>query len=252
MLWPSPQADVDPTAVYAADHRPGTETRPWLLANMIASADGSATDPSGRSGGLGGAADKAVFAAIRGVADVIVAGSATVISEDYGPSRPSPAVVQQRLDRGQTARPRIAVVSGSLTIDPERRLFRDAPPDARPIVLTHRRADAQRRRNLESVAEVLTVGDEHVDWPLAIEALGATVGARVVLCEGGPTTVALLVEHDLLDELCLTIAPTLLAGDGSRIVQGPASPAPRYLALDHLLTEDDFLFLRYVRDRTKS
>ena len=44
-------------------------------------ADGSATDTGGRSGGLAGPADKAMFAAIRGVADVIVAGAATVTTE---------------------------------------------------------------------------------------------------------------------------------------------------------------------------
>ena len=90
--WPTPsegEDDLDPVAVVAAEARPAPPGRPWVLANMIASADGSATDAGGRSGGLGGPADKAVFGAVRAIADVVVAGAATVMAEDYGPSHSS-------------------------------------------------------------------------------------------------------------------------------------------------------------------
>ena len=49
----------------------------WVLINMIATVDG-ATAVDGRSGGLGGAADKAVFAGVRALANVILAGAGTV------------------------------------------------------------------------------------------------------------------------------------------------------------------------------
>jgi riboflavin biosynthesis pyrimidine reductase len=248
MLWPSPQDDVDPVAVYAADRRPATATRPWVMVNMIATVDGGAADANGLTGDLGGPADKAVFSAIRAVADIIVAGAATVTAEDYGPSRPSAAVVEQRVSRGQQPRPRIAVVTGSLSVAPDRRLFRDATPDARPLVLTAAQADPGRRRALEAVADVRVAGDAHVDWPTAVDVLRAA-GAEVVLCEGGPRTNAELVRHDLVDEMCLTIAPTLVAGPATRIVHGPAPVGPRGLALDRVLAEGDFLFLRYVRNR---
>jgi riboflavin-specific deaminase-like protein len=248
MLWPSTHDDVDPIAVYAADRRSAT-ARPWVMVNMITTVDGSAAGASGVSGDLGGPADKKVFSAIRAVADVIVAGSATITTEDYGPSRPSPSVTQQRLARGQAARPRLAVVTGSLRVNPEQRLFRDATPDARPIVLTTERADPRRRRALEAVSEVRTAGVEQVDWPRAIDVLHSTAGARVVLCEGGPRTNSQLVAHDLVDELCVTVAPMLLSGTGSRIIHGPGLPAPLGLTLDRVLTEDGYLFLRYVRDR---
>ena len=78
----SPETDV--AFAYATDARPAPEGRPWVLANMISSLDGAATLASGTSGGLGGAADKQVFAAIRAVADVILVGAGTVAAEDYG------------------------------------------------------------------------------------------------------------------------------------------------------------------------
>jgi riboflavin biosynthesis pyrimidine reductase len=95
MLWPTPRrggaersrnpADVDPAVVYGADSRKPVGDRPWVLANMIASIDGAATDPTGRSAGLGGPADLRVFSAIRAVADVVLAGAGTVRTERYGP-----------------------------------------------------------------------------------------------------------------------------------------------------------------------
>jgi riboflavin biosynthesis pyrimidine reductase len=216
---------------------------------MVASADGSAVDPNGRSGDLGGPGDKAVFSALRAVADVIVAGARTVIAEDYGPGRPTPAVRRARRARGQAEAPRIAVVTASLGIDPHHRLFLEARPEARPIVVTIDRADPARRRALDAVAEVVTAGEDRVDWQRALTALGSVTGARTVLCEGGPTTVGQLVDADLVDELCLTIAPGMLAGPGPRIAHGPLAGPWRQHALDRVLIEDGALFLRYVRDR---
>jgi riboflavin biosynthesis pyrimidine reductase len=249
MIWPDPRGDVDPVGVYADDERVGVGGRPWLLANMIASADGSAADAEGRSGGLGGPADKDLFAAIRGVADVIVAGAATVVTENYGPGRPPAAVRDRRLARGQSPAPRIAVITAALSIEPEHRLFRDPPADARPLVLTVEQADAGRRRTLEAVAEVHTVGDTRVDWARALDVLRSATDATVVLCEGGPHTIGQLVADDLLDELCLTVAPTLVGGDGPRIAVGSRRPGSRPLTLDRVLVADDYLFLRYLRQR---
>ncbi len=251
-LWPAPPGgddDLDPVAVVAADDRPPPPGRPWVLANMIASADGSATDTGGRSGGLAGPADKAMFAAIRGVADVIVAGAATVTTEDYGPSRPSTRVREQRAARGQSPTPRIAVTTASLAIEPTRRLFADALPEARPLVLTVASADPARRRALEEVADVHVVGDEQVDWARAFALLHDELGARVVVCEGGPVTLGQLVADDLLDELCLTMAPTMVAGTGPRIAHGKAPVVGRHHSLARVLADDGNLFLRYVRAR---
>lgn len=248
MIWPTFERDVDPVAVHAADDRHGPDGRPWLLVNMIATVDGAAADAQGLTGNLGGPGDRAVFSALRGIADVIVAGAGTVIAEDYGPSRPRAEIVDQRIARGQQPRPRIAVVTGSLAIQPDRRLFREATDEVRPIILTTARAEATRRRALEAVADVHTAGEDRVDWPAAVDVLGS-LGARVVLCEGGPITNAGLIEHDLVDEFCLTVAPSLVAGPATRIVEGPAPSAPRGLVLDRVLIEDGFLFLRYTRTK---
>ena len=249
MILPTSVDGVDPAGTYGHDVRPGHADRPRVVVNMVASVDGSAIDAGGLSGGLSGGADKAVFSAIRAVADVIVAGAATVVAEDYGPSRPAAPIRRQRLARGQSEVPRIAVVSGSLRLDPGQRLFRETTPDTRPIVLTADAADPARRAALEAVADVHAVGRDQVDWDRALERLHAVTGARVVLCEGGPRTVAQLVAADLIDEMCVTFSPELVGGPGPRLAQGPFGAVGLALVLDRVLTEDGYLFLRYLRDR---
>ncbi len=252
MIWPAHVRDIDPVALHAADERHGPGGRPWVAVNMIATVDGAAADAQGLTGNLGGPGDRAVFSALRGIADIIVAGSGTVIAEDYGPSRPRAEIVAQRTARGQQPRPRIAVVSTSLGIAPDSRLFREASAEARPIVLTAAAADPDRRRALEAVADVHVAGDDQVDWPSAVGVLGA-LGARVVLCEGGPRTNAGLIAHDLIDEMCVTIAPALVGGPATRIVHGPRPAAPRGLDLDRVVIDDEgFLFLRYIRTQDVS
>ncbi len=127
------EADVDAAGLYAADHRPPGPDRPWVAVNMVASVDGAVT-VEGRSGGLSSPGDKAIFFALRSVADVILVGAGTVRAENYGPPRISPEDQAARQARGQAPVPTIAVVSGRLDLDPGHRLFVDSP--TRPVILT--------------------------------------------------------------------------------------------------------------------
>ncbi len=249
--------DVDPADVYGADSRPPFGDRPWVLVNMIASVDGAATDPTGRSAGLGGPADLRVFSAIRGVADIVLAGAGTVRTERYGPARMLPSQEEARRIRGQSPRPRIAVVTRSLALDLELPLFREASEEYRPIVITttagldrvRSSGGAIATRDLAMVAEIVVAGDQSVDWETALRALRTTARAGVLLVEGGPNTNAQLVAADLVDELCLTVSPQLAGADGLRILSGFDADAPPRLMLDRVLLEDDYLFLRYLRVR---
>ena len=51
-------------------------------------------------------------------------------------------------------------------------------------------------------------------------------GVRTVLCEGGPALNGGLAAAGLVDELCLTVAPLLAAGDAKRLVDGPVLARP--------------------------
>ncbi len=242
-LYPDPMAEVDAADAYAAD-RARPDERPWLMLNMVASADGAAAI-DGRSGGLGGPADRAVFSALRGLADVILVAAGTARAENYGPPHVSEATRRQRRTRGQTDAPRMALVTRSMDLELGSPLFTQA--ETPPLVLTAESAPPDRRTAASEVAEVVVLGQQSVDLERALVEIGRT-GAAVVLAEGGPSLNGQLVAGDSIDELCLTVSPLLIGGDSLRIARGGHAMS-RSLELAHVLTEDDLLFLRYVRSR---
>ena len=93
-LFPEPVGSVEPLDVYR--DLPVVESRPAVRLNMISSVDGS-TALDGRSGGLGGPADRKVFAALRSLADVVLVAAGTVRAENYGPGSLPIAVVSGSL-----------------------------------------------------------------------------------------------------------------------------------------------------------
>lgn len=248
-LFPPPDpaaagTEVDVARAYAIPPRPSPDGRPWVLLDMVASVDG-ATAAEGRSGGLGGAGDKAVFRSLRGIADVILVGSGTFTTEGYGPPRLAADLQQSRIQRGQPAQPRIAVATGRLGLDLAGAAFTDSP--TRPIVVTVASADADRRAKAAAVADVLVCGPgPRIDLADAMGRLGQA-GAAVVLCEGGPTLNADLMAAGLVDEICLTVSPLVAGGGSHRIIADAQLAAPVRFDLAHVLEQDDFLFLRYVR-----
>jgi riboflavin-specific deaminase-like protein len=241
----------DLTAVIT-EERPAFPDRPWVLANFVASLDGAATGPDEKSGTLSGPADKAMFQALRAAADVVLAGAGTVRTENYGPARLTEEQQELRRAQGRAALPRLAVVSASLRLDPQARFFAEAPADQRPFVLTTRAAvtdAADRAAEIAEVATIVEAGETMVDWGLALRRLHDEQSVDVLLTEGGPTVVGQLVTVDLLDEMCLTVAPLLAGGDGPRIVEGAHITQTLPQHLGRVMTSDGFLFLRYLRAR---
>lgn len=209
--------------------------------NMIASLDGAAFF-DGVAAPLSDPTDQNLLLTLRGYADVILVGAGTVRAEGYGPVRLSQAqLAERRQHRGAEPLPRIAVVTH--TGDLPTSLFAD--PAQRPILVTTARL-AGSRPELRSRADFLIAGDTAVDVEAAVEALRA-MGLRRVLCEGGPTLLDELVADDLVDEMCLTVSPTLAATPVTSRPGAPALSVPARMALGHAVTVDDYVYLRYVR-----
>jgi len=240
-LLPVPSESVDLVELYGRLGR-SPSGRPKVRVNMIASVDGAAA-VAGRSGGLGGPADRAVFAALRSLADVILVGASTVRDEGYGPVRLDDDARARRVGWGLPPVPPIAVVTRSCQLGWDTPLFRAA--EVRPVVVTTRSAADADRERAAAVAEVVVAGDRDVDLVAALAALRDR-GADNVLAEGGPSINGQLVVAGLVDELCVTVAPTVVGGDARRIVAGGAT-RPVGLELRHVLEADGYLFLRYRR-----
>jgi riboflavin biosynthesis pyrimidine reductase len=243
VLLPGPADEVDVHAFYAVD---------WvevggLRVNFIASVDGAAS-AAGKSAGLQTPGDNLIFAALRDLADVVVAGAGTVTTEGYRAiTVPEPRRSIRRAYGLRDALP-TAVVSRALRLDPSASLFVDARGESRTIVLTCEAAPGERRAALERVADVVICGGQAVE-PASARAALEERGHFRILSEGGPTSFADLVAGGVVDELCLSVSPLLVGPGPARVTAGMAWELPAGLRLTGLLEEDGALFLRYRVDR---
>ncbi|WP_410640006.1 pyrimidine reductase family protein [Amycolatopsis sp. lyj-346] len=241
-VWPGSTGELTAADLETIYAYPAGLSRPWVQVNFVASADG-AVEIDTTSAGLSHAADREVFLLGRDLADVILVGAGTVRAENYRGVVAGAKRRERRRRLGFAGVPPIAVVTRTANLDPASRLFTETAVP--PIVVTTDTADT---RALEAAgAEVLRAGAEDVDLARALDLLAAR-GLRRVGCEGGPGLFARLVAADLVDQLCLTVAPLLVAGPAGRIAAGAAPAVPRRLALASILVEDGFTFLRYRRD----
>ncbi|MGA5158838.1 pyrimidine reductase family protein [Streptomyces pseudogriseolus] len=225
---------------------PGPEgPAPWLRGNMVSTLDGAAQH-EGRSQPISCPADMRIFGVLRALADAVVVGAETVRQEGYRPARARAEFAAAREAAGQGPAPAIAVVSASLDLDFSLPLF--TSPLVPTLVITGAAADPERVAAAgKAGARVVVAGEgAGVDPARAVRAL-AGLGHTRMLTEGGPRLLGQLIAAGVLDELCLTVAPMVTAGDAQRIAGGPTVTLPRRFTLSSMLEEDGFLFTRYRR-----
>lgn len=235
-------AEADVAAAYEVADR----ARPHLRANFVTSLDG-AVEVDGASKQLSTTDDSLVFGLLRMLADAVLVGAGTVRVEGYRGLRLGSARQQWRLEHGLPDNPRLVLVTSRLALDPTMPALADSA--VRPLVITHEAAPVEQRTALREAADVVALGADAVDLPAALEHL-AGLGMPQVLCEGGPHLLGALTEADLVDELCLSVAPVLAGPGAGRITAGlPAAGSPtRPMRLASVLESDDgTLLLRYLR-----
>ena len=221
-LLPGPPAEgLSAAEIAAAVPGAAGGERPFVLLNMIATADGRATI-AGRTAPIANRADHELFHALRARVDAVMVGAETVRVEGYGPMEALAVVVTRSVelpvDRGLLAAPgnRVMIVTPS----PDREL----PPCA---------ASVSYLREGDLAVALRRLRDEH--------------GVRSIDCEGGPGLNATLLPAGLVDELHLVIAPKLAGGrDPLTILGGGALEPPFDLDLLSLHESGGYLFARYA------
>jgi riboflavin-specific deaminase-like protein len=238
-----PERDViDPAEAISglrwSDHAPAD--RPYLALNMVSTADGKAA-VEGRTRAISSETDRAIFHNLRTQADAVMAGAGTVRIERYGPVVKTQELQAKREREGVRPQPLAVIVSGRLHIPVDIPLLQD--PDSHVVILTH--SDDELSGQRASVDYLRSEAGPFDLRPL-LGRLRTEYGVRSVLCEGGPTLNASLLPYGLVDELFLTISPTLAGGaDALTIVAGAPLPDLAELDLVWALEEDSELFLRY-------
>ena len=208
----------------------------------MASLDGSISGPDGRSGSINTPSDQQVFALHRALADVILVGAQTVRAEGYRAVDLADWQREVREREGLADFPTLAIVTGSLDLDPS--LATPEHPHGPVVIITGGHGDTDFAPFTAVGIKIIQTGDV-VDLAESVRLLAAD-GLPRVLCEGGPRLHRDLLAADLVDELSLTLSPTVVGGDGRRSTSGSALPHQLGFVLQHTLwADDETLFLSY-------
>jgi riboflavin-specific deaminase-like protein len=248
-LYPLPARELDPTTIHnhlpiihttgERSRAPEEKTRPYVVANMVSSADGRAAI-AGRASGIGSKADRLVMRNLRAGVDAVMVGASTLRAErlslglDETSDGPQPLAV-------------VLTASGDVPLDANL-VSRE---DQRVLVISTeatRSALAERLAGRSEVLGVPATPDGYPDPAEALRVLRTQYAVERLLVEGGPSLNRALISGGLVDELFLTVAPKLFGAgptDATTIIAG-ALPAPVSLRLLSVHLVADELFLRYA------
>jgi diaminohydroxyphosphoribosylaminopyrimidine deaminase/5-amino-6-(5-phosphoribosylamino)uracil reductase len=191
--------------------------RPLVTVKAALSADGMLSADSGESRWITGPLARRYAHRLRLVHDAILVGAETVRRDD-----PRLTV---RLENKVVVRRRV-VVTRSLDLDPEAKIFTEDGPPTR--VYTTETAAAERGRRLAGRAEIVAAanGDDGVSLEAVLEDLGA-LGVQSVLVEGGSRTLSGFVNAGLAQRAALFYAGKLLgARGGTPFLDEPTVSSP--------------------------
>ncbi len=217
-LYPGPTApvDIDDRDALLELYRPPRTD--WLRLNLIATVTGGASGSDGTSETLTNPVDRRILGVIRQLADIVLIGAQSLRAELY---------VQPR-------RSRLAIVTASGDLGGHRIA---APEGDRPIVLCPPAARARVQETLP-IAEILELqpGADGSIPPVAMIAALRAAGFASIICEGGPSLAAQMLDAGLVDEFCLSTSP--LVGGLPLPVTGTAAIAQHGATLTQLLRDE--------------
>ena len=190
--------------------------------------------------------DKTHLLRQRSLGDAVLIGHTTVERDNVRLGLPLPELREARIRRGQTPYPLRVIVSNEGKIDSRLNLFQT---DMSPVIIfSTTRMPRKFRDALMEKATLHLSKSRHVDLAAMLRTLRKEYQVRTVACEGGATLFRSLLEHNLVDQLNLTIAPYLFGGTDAPTLTGLSKeflPASIHCSLEEMRVVGDECFLTY-------
>jgi 2,5-diamino-6-(ribosylamino)-4(3H)-pyrimidinone 5'-phosphate reductase len=184
--------------------------RPFVYVNMAMSADGKITSARREEPRFTSPRDKKTMDKLRAEADALLIGAGTLRSDNPRQDVRDPEMKAYRRSLGKPDLLLNVLVTASAAVDPGSRLFEAGRAEG-CVVATVEDAPPERLRRLGEVAEIWTLGRGRVDVGLLLARLKAR-GVERLLIEGGGDLNWSFVEKDAVDEIFVTVAPTVFGG----------------------------------------
>ena len=223
--------------------------RPFVYINMAMSVDGKITTADREYPRMTSSHDRANMDRLRADADAILVGARTVRSDNPNLHVRTPSMQAYRRTAGRARGLLKVLVTASLDLDPASRSLQD--PDQGGLIIATIEDVAQEKLAPFGGIEIWKIGRGRVDLPRLLSRLKAR-GIERLLGEGGGELNWDLVRNDLVDEIYVTLAPTLLGGrDAPTLLEGEGFSLDRRVRLRLLdvTREDDELYCRYAVER---
>lgn len=184
---------------------------PFVFINLAMTADGKIATANRAVHRFSSPRDLTHLYELRATADAVMCGARTVEISQSVLDGGGEKFQRQRRGLGLAENALRIVVSGSGSLDPEARIFREKCSPI--IVLTTRLAPAKKLARLRPlVDEVKVCGPREIDFRAAFHWLKVRWNVQRLLCEGGGELNDALFRADLIDEIHLTICPKIFGG----------------------------------------
>lgn len=223
-----------------------TAARPFVTVNMAASVDGKITSAAREYPRMTSRLDRDHMDRLRAEADAVLVGAGTMRADNPKLHVRSPQMREYRATLGKVPGLLKIVVTRSGVVDAGSGFLAD-PDGGGVVIATVEDAPLGALADLGPAVEVWALGRDEVDLAALLERLAAR-GVERLLVEGGGELNWKFVERDLVDELNVTIAPTLLGGREAPTLlegEGLTMEHQRRLRLEDVRREGDELYLRY-------
>jgi diaminohydroxyphosphoribosylaminopyrimidine deaminase/5-amino-6-(5-phosphoribosylamino)uracil reductase len=203
------QVDVGCYEEECAAHHVGFLTRmsrgtPWVRAKMAASLDGRTALANGASQWITEEAARADGHAFRARACAVLAGSGTVRADN-------PQLTVRHVST--TKQPLRVVLNHADTLAPDLNVFQTASPDA-PVLVVNAVVKAPFHPNVEMIS--LPDANGRIDLHATLRELGARQINELHL-EAGARLTGAFIEADLVDELLVYLAPSIIGPQGKEL-----------------------------------
>jgi riboflavin biosynthesis pyrimidine reductase len=223
--------------------------RPYVITNMVMSADGKVVLGETEQG-LGSATDQRLMRELRVHADVVLNGAGTLRASGTSSRLGSRRLTALRRARGQSPAPIAAVLSRSGDLPLDRAFF--TARDFEAVVYLSDAAPADRRRAIAATGRRVVTVPDAAAVPSMVRHMHDDLGAKRLLAEGGPAILGRLFAHDLVDEYFLSLSGVIVGGGAPTAVEGPRVSTPDSITRFGLVSaipnpDDGEVYLRFRR-----
>lgn len=195
-------------------------SKPFVFINSAMSADGKIATIERKQKKISGAIDFERVDELKASSDAVMVGIGTILSDNPSLTVKSAARKEKRFVNGIFENPVRIVVDSMARTPVDADILKKG--DGMRIIAVSKSAPLEKVNRLSHLAEIITVGEKHVDLGKLMAELKAR-GINRLMVEGGATLNWGLISEGLVDEINVFVgnviiggstAPTLVDGEG--------------------------------------